>query len=102
LSEKQEKTKMKLDAIKARNAGLENDNTKLRKQMKVLLDKATTDDELVDALRLELQNMRTELHATKQALEKERTGKRGYGEGPRTMVTLCACAFSYFFKFFLI
>jgi hypothetical protein len=86
LEQKQEKTKQKLDAAKARTAGLENDNSKMRKQIKVLLDKASTDDELVDELRKELQNMRGELNNVKQKLEKERTGRQGFGEGPRTMV----------------
>lgn len=35
LAQRQEKTKSKLDAAKARTAGLENDNGKMRKQIKV-------------------------------------------------------------------
>jgi chromosome segregation ATPase len=71
-------TRGKLDAAKARSAVLENENAKFKKQLKVLIDKADTDDRLVDELRKELQTLRTELRATKSKLDASLQGS-AYG-----------------------
>lgn len=63
----------------------------------MLLDKATNDDDLVDVLRKELQSMRSDLHTTKQLLEREKTGRQGFGEGPRTMVLTLSITLSLYF-----
>lgn len=48
----------RLNSTRARGKALENDNTKVKEQLKVLLDKADTDNALIDALRGELRQAR--------------------------------------------
>jgi len=64
MEEEVERMHTALDASKARSAVLSNENRKYRGQVKVLLDKTATDDELLDALRAELEQAR---HAVKEA-----------------------------------
>ena len=56
---------------------LENENQKLKGHLKVLLDKAATDDQLVDALREESQTLRERI--SKQAAGMSPTGRVGDG-----------------------
>eukprot|EP00607_Mallomonas_marina_P010710 CAMPEP_0182421090 /NCGR_PEP_ID=MMETSP1167-20130531/6309_1 /TAXON_ID=2988 /ORGANISM="Mallomonas Sp, Strain CCMP3275" /LENGTH=419 /DNA_ID=CAMNT_0024597867 /DNA_START=12 /DNA_END=1272 /DNA_ORIENTATION=+ len=53
--EESQQLKQKLEAQKARIRILENDSSKQKNQIKVLLEKTTADDELVEALRAEQQ-----------------------------------------------
>jgi hypothetical protein len=64
LADHNQKTAHKLDAAKARGTVLEKENGKLKSQMKVLLGKADMDNQLVDALRGELKQVRSRLRTS--------------------------------------
>jgi hypothetical protein len=74
LVEEAAKIQNKFEAAKARTHVLENDNKKQIGQVKTLLDKTTMDDQLVDALREELDKQRKAVRKLKQQkLEQEQT-----------------------------
>lgn len=74
LSEECQQTRQKCEAQKARIRNLESEAAKHKAQMKVLVEKTETDDEFVDALRVEVDRLRTQLE---KQLEKEKAANAG-------------------------
>ena len=74
VEERYTETRRKADASRARNKVLENDNKKMREQMKVLLSKTTNDDALVDALRREIKRLRSDYSSAKGKVQMLETG----------------------------
>jgi hypothetical protein len=69
LSEEAEKITTKFQAAKARTHVLENETKKQVGQMKTLLDKTGMDDELIDALREELENQKVVVRKLKREVQ---------------------------------
>lgn len=66
LSQQLAHAKNKGDAAKARVRVLENEQEKLRSQMKILVDKVDTDDQLIDALKMELAQLQQSASSRKE------------------------------------
>ena len=83
VEEKYQEAKQKADASRARIRVLENENKKMREQMKVLLSKTTNDDALVEALRREIKRLRADYSNVKgkvQLLESGTVSQLAYEE----------------------
>ena len=57
-----ELSRRKMEAARARARVIENENARQREQVKVLIGKGDTDNDLIDALRDEVQKLRQQLH----------------------------------------
>jgi len=72
-AEEAEKHKKRFDAAKARTRVLEQENTKLKDSVKVLVGKTDTDNQLIDALRDELKSLQKRVASGQNTLQEAGT-----------------------------